>query len=545
MTSYQQKQLESLTSNSIMSKLIPRAGFVTWCQQINLDNKPFSFTGHDYLMSLYDDSNHHIIIRKAAQMGFSTFALLVSVHGCIYKYENGVLYLLATRGDVTEFSKGKLNKLIVDNPVIKSSLQETDSATLKKLNRAFLYFRGSRVRAALKSITVDMLVVDEFDEHDPKQIDLAGERLSHSEHKIRIDMSTATLPDYGIELLYQQSDQKRWAHKCSCCNKWNILEEHFPECLMEINKPVERGGEVIKLCYSCREELKPKVSVWVKARLDKDLPSGYYISQLNSPMVTPGQFLLKYKQHVLRTVPVLDGGVPNPTEFWNSKMGTGYVDAKHRLTKEEVWECCGDFGMENQDIGPCSMGVDQGDDFHVVIGTKRFGKPRIIYLGVHKEWGELDHLVKRYNVRCCVVDAMPEKRAAKAFLARVAKNCSGWINFYIDNKKTGTWYEDKHIVECDRTEILDDSHNQLLLNEVVLPRRSDVVDMFATHCHNIAKKLQENLETGSKVYTYVRLNGPDHFRHAFNYESLARTRIGVGIGGVVEGADRTSTEGDW
>jgi hypothetical protein len=45
--------------------------------------------------------------------------------------------------------------------------------------------------------------------------------------------------------------------------------------------------------------------------------------------------------------------------------------------------------------------------------------------------------------------------------------------------------------------------------------------VFAVHLHNVAKKLEENTETGSRRYVYVKL-GPDHFRHAFNYEAVAR-----------------------
>jgi hypothetical protein len=40
----------------------------------------------------------------------------------------------------------------------------------------------------------------------------------------------------------------------------------------------------------------------------------------------------------------------------------------------------------------------------------------------------------------------------------------------------------------------------------------------------VAKKLEEDEETGSKRYIYVKL-GPDHFRHAFNYETMARHSV--------------------
>jgi hypothetical protein len=42
--------------------------------------------------------------------------------------------------------------------------------------------------------------------------------------------------------------------------------------------------------------------------------------------------------------------------------------------------------------------------------------------------------------------------------------------------------------------------------------------------HNVAKKLKEDEETGSKRYLYIKL-GPDHFRHAFNYECMVRQNM--------------------
>jgi hypothetical protein len=58
-------------------------------------------------------------------------------------------------------------------------------------------------------------------------------------------------------------------------------------------------------------------------------------------------------------------------------------------------------------------------------------------------------------------------------------------------------------------------------NRIILPKECEIVKEFAAHLHNVAKKLEEDEETGSKRYVYVKL-GPDHFRHAFNYEAMAR-----------------------
>ena len=89
------------------------------------------------------------------------------------------------------------------------------------------------------------------------------------------------------------------------------------------------------------------------------------------------------------------------------------------------------------------------------------------------------------------------------------------------------------IVQCNRTESLDASHNEILQGKIELPRESEIVKTFAEQLHNVAKKLQEDEETGSKRYVYVKL-GPDHFRHAFNYEAMAFQAQALGYTGLLD-----------
>ena len=46
------------------------------------------------------------------------------------------------------------------------------------------------------------------------------------------------------------------------------------------------------------------------------------------------------------------------------------------------------------------------------------------------------------------------------------------------------------------------------------------MEAYAKEMKNTAKVLEENKETGTKVYRYRRL-GADHYRHATNYYYLA------------------------
>jgi hypothetical protein len=130
--------------------------------------------------------------------------------------------------------------------------------------------------------------------------------------------------------------------------------------------------------------------------------------------------------------------------------------------------------------------------------------------------------MNNFSISWCVVDALPETRNARAFAKRFPGKV--YLNYYNDHQKGSyAWNEKELIVTCNRTESLDSSHREIMDRAVILPRECGIVRDFAEHMHNVAKKLEENEETGSKRYVYLKL-GPDHFRHAFNYETMARQR---------------------
>jgi hypothetical protein len=157
----------------------------------------------------------------------------------------------------------------------------------------------------------------------------------------------------------------------------------------------------------------------------------------------------------------------------------------------------------------------------VVVG-KRCADPggKVIHLEVYKDWDELDQVMSNFNVVRCVVDALPETRNAREFAERFKGRV--WLSYYnVHQKGSYAWNDKEFVVSSNRTESLDASHKQITGPKVILPRENDMVKTFADQLHNVAKKLEEDEETGSKRYIYIKL-GPDHFRHAFNYETMSR-----------------------
>jgi len=430
--------------------------------------------------------------------------MLRAIYGARYRGFKGVLYLFPSRSDVIDFSKGRITPLIEDNPdTIGSWVKDTDAANIKQIWGCFLYFRGMRSRTGLKSVPIDYIIMDEADEAPQSSVDMAMERLSHSEFKEVLRLSNPTLPDYGIDKAFQGTDQRYWLLKCAKCGHFICLEDTFPDCLLEVD------GRVIRACEKCHAELDPSIGEWVPKNPNVQDKRGYHFSQLYSHFVDPRDIL-----HTFRTT-------SNLQDFWNLKIGNAYVEAENRLSIEEILFLCGSDGIASSDADPCYMGVDQGKDLHVVIGKKHPSKAgKIIHIGIYKDWEELDRLMKNFRVARCVVDALPETRNARAFAERHKGKI--FLNYYQEHQKGSyKWNEKDLMVACNRTESLDASHNEIMNGQIVLPRESDLVREFAKHLHNVAKKLEEDEETGSKRYVYVRL-GDDHLRHALNFETMAR-----------------------
>lgn len=488
------------------SERVPES-FIEWCMSSNiiLDGKPLGFDRHEYLQEPYKDSHIDQTHLKATQLGLSSLAMLRVAYGARFVGYRGILYLFPSRSDMSEFVKGRVNPLIEENPdTIGHWIQEADSTGLKKLGNSFLYFRGMKSTIGLKSVPVDFLVMDELDEAPPSAVKFAMARMAHSEFKHVLKLSNPTLPDYGIDKAFQQTDMRYWLLRCEKCNTYNCLEDQFPDCLLEV------GDGVIRSCSKCRSKLDISNGKWVAKRPAVKDKRGYHYSQLFSHFVEPADILKEFRT------------TTNLTLFYNLIIGNAWVEATNRLSISEILALCDSRGNASEDPGPCFMGVDQGKDLHVVISKIKDQKQsEVIHLSIKKDWKDLDDLMQRFHVARCVVDGLPETRNARAFAERHKRKV--FLNYYsIHQKGSYRWNEKDLTVTEDRTESLDASHNEIQDGELVLPRESNIVREFAQHCHNVAKRLEEDEETGSKRYVYVKL-GDDHFRHSLNYSVIARS----------------------
>jgi hypothetical protein len=172
------------------------------------------------------------------------------------------------------------------------------------------------------------------------------------------------------------------------------------------------------------------------------------------------------------------------------------------------------------------MGIDVGKVLHVVIGC-RIGQKRFKILRALEvsDFSDVHDLAKKYNVKNCVIDALPETRTVRAFQEQEPYEI--FLCYYKESQATGPAFNlNTGIVQVNRTEICDQTHHLMTkLSRCQLPRWNQSLDEYIKQVTSMFKREEVHEKTGQKVFRY-HSRGPDHYRHATNYFYLAAQRVG-------------------
>ncbi len=507
-----------LTPDQIASR---DCGYWVELKKIRLQTGHFSFTDHEYQKEPMSSKARRKCIRKGTQGGFTEIEVIDSLHGMRYKIlDRGVLYLFPTSDDVNEFSKSRFNPFILANrEAIGKFVKNTDTASLKKINNAFLYLRGARLSqkisdlnesSKLKSIPVDRVVFDEIDHMSEEVIAKAKGRMGHSKIKQERYLSNPLIPGEGIDKIFSESDQRYWFRKCHKCNKWTCAELFFMES-PERCVGVRKDGTGYIACRNCGREIFIRDGQWEpQFKSNSDYMHGYQWSQLTSAFNDPKEILDDF----------FDPPQGNLADVYRLRLGLPYIAAEDRLTIPQILDCCSQEIMDSHDPGPCAMGVDVGKIKHVVIGIKiGKGQYRIVKTARVSEWNDIHDLAKRFNVKSDVVDIRPYEDSARKYQSESKHKT--FLCEYKENTPMGAVYNDKSgIVAVGRTEIFDATHGLVTTpGQLSIPRYCPEIKEFAAQLCGAYKILETNKKTGISVYRYKGVN--EHYRNALNYFLLA------------------------
>lgn len=513
----------------LLYQVSPAARIADMQPPVKIDGSLLDFAAYPFIPAIIDCPAPRITIIKGAQLGFTSAMVLRSIVRMYYKNLRGLLYLFPRDKDVTDFSRARFSR-VLENKALKPLVRDTDSIGLKRIGEGYAYFRAASWdntkegigSPGLKSIPVDELIEDERDEMNDDAVEQAQHRLDSSEivspagNGVEINLSTPSIPGYGVDLAYESTNQQVWMIKCHACNDWTCLELRWPEAFGR------KGQDYFRMCAKCGKEIHPADGDWVARRPDEKERFGFYVSQLCSVRRHPNVIMEEYAKQTAK------GKI---REFTRSVLGRAYADIDQSLTKPLLDALCEpQFPRQMNDDGPCGMGVDAGSkDFMWTVGKRVTSTlNRVIGFGVCRDEAELVRIARAFNVEKMVIDEMAEARAVrriKEALRGIAYGCH-----YTDQRGDVLWDLQDRIVKTNRTASLDQSHYNLTHGVYALPAADQFYhEAFAPQVINLVRKVQEKSRgTGDETAIWVpKGTKNDHFRHALNYLDLALTKVGL------------------
>lgn len=470
----------------------------------NENQIPIEFVNHQFLLDPYMDEAKEQVGMKGTQVGWSTLAIVKSIHWSNYREAN-VIYTLPSKSVVKDFVTPKVDPLIESNPIIKKMVGDTNSAGLKAIGKRFIYFRGSWEQSNALSISGDLLINDEYDRSNQLVLETYKTRLDASAvnnpsmgHKWYF--SNPSVPGAGVDAIWQQSDQKHWYIKCSRCNV-----EHFMEWPDSID--IEKQ---IYICKHCKRPLSHedrRDGHWLRHHFSKI--SGYWINQLMVPWIPASK--------------IIENSKKDKQIFHNFTLGLPYVASEDRLTGEMIKKA---IVMEENPRTDVAIGVDVGLVKHYVIGN-RFG---IFRIGTCRTWEELEDLRNRYSAYM-VIDSAPQPdpvmRLVQDYYGKV------YMCYFSENKKQleviewGETEEKKGTVIADRTKIIDAVVADIRSGDIVFNIDAAGLKEYIAHAEAMYRVVVKELtpeggETGKVTQRWLTIGSrADHFIFATVYWRIA------------------------
>lgn len=527
--------MEALLSETIASGL-KRSAIKTcssWSESYRMIQVPgkahndnWSFYYHPWLKDPHDSKAEEMVVQKAAQMGFTEWALNTTFYA-IDILGQSVLYILPSESDASDFSASRFDPALEASPHLASIFSDVQNIGHKRAGSVNLFVRGSRSRSKLKSIPTGRIVEDEVDEMHQQNRALARERASGQMVRVFQSLSTPTIEDYGINLSFKESTQDHYFFKCPHCG--HRIELTLDNLIITADSPNDRNLKRSHLiCLRCKGVLdhkaKPemfKTAEYVPAYSDTDV-QGWYINQLYSCMLEP--------YNIARSVLLAKIDPAEEQELYNSKLGLPHAVEGARLTDSIIKKC--QFDYQKYEYNPSgrltTMGVDVGKVLHVVVyewilseatgDISTMAKPRVLNEQTVHEFEEIDNLIRNFSVHACVVDANPEKRKA----LELAMRFPGLVRIcYYGNNVSGRTVklhdESEHSLTVDRTAWLDIMFSRYHNESIGLP--SDVSMEFKENMKALVRIYRKDKD-GNPVGAYVNAK-PDHFAHASNYAEIA------------------------
>lgn len=490
-----------------------------WCVNERLVNErgvEITFDRHPFLVQPLCDPAREIVVRKAAQLGFTLIFHVKTLH----KVRAGLNWIYSYPTDQLLQNKVKAvcNALLRLNPSLTPLVAE-DEIHAKRIGKGWLWFRPTESERSPISDVADGVSHDEYDRGNLRIVGFFDSRLGASAHRYKWRFSNPTTPGVitdpaqNIDGLWQNSDQKHWFIKCEC-GRGNWGGWQYLEWPASVDMEQRRFA-----CVHCGRELDRTTGRWVSKYPGREV-SGYWLSQLAAPWIDAATIVAESQK--------------DPEYFHNFVLGVPY----HRGAGEPFDVII----TRNIAEGPAPaldrlvMGVDQGYSGHYAVTGNRHG---VLRADACEDWRALEAHIAALDPARVYIDLDPEREAVYRLMRRFPGRVVP-VDTADDARRPRTldWCQpnakDKRVLTIFRTMTVDRCVDDMAADRVKwwFPAGEPRTREYVAHWQAMVAVEQEDESTGQRVRRWER-RGPDHWAWAtiFWWVGMAK---GAGTGAVLE-----------
>lgn len=345
--------------------------------------------------------------------------------------------------------------------------------------------------------------------------------------------STPTTPSWGIDAIYQKSDQMRYIHTCPHCGYKQFLtaEDNIiqlkPKGVNQATQEIEDGTFIIA-CKKCHKEMNRwNEGEWVATYPSIKETRAYQISQLDATWISADDIMRRKFNYTSKQL------------FYNYVLGEAYANEGLIVNEEDVKRCCRiphEILARDGRYAGIVAGIDWGNpSWMILLGIKSSGAVDIIAI----YWQEEDKfqplrdasmfaaILRPYQPNLIIADSGygSDKNSylytqyPQAFYScnwTTSKDSRSRVRF-ID-----TWNEKTREVSVDKTVKVQRTLHAVKNNLFGCFPWGEKVEILAKHLNNT--RILDEEDDGRVFQRAVRI-GPDHLQCALTYAAIGIDKL--------------------
>lgn len=509
-----------------------------WITKYGIKNEigtKLDFSKRKYLVDIYDDFSPLQVLLKPPQIGATVMNTLKAFYTA-QKKNRQIIYTLPTQGDVQDMVGGSFNRIIAQNPILMDWVKDKDTVEQKQVGKSMIFYRGTWSAKQAMMIPSGLNIHDEVDASDHAVITQYETRLQAQEDGgWRWYFSHPSLSGHGVDLYWQQSDQKEWYITCPACQ-----DEHY----MTWPDSVDPERKCFQ-CKACKAELPNEARINGRWK-DKDgvvwsgkplvgTFSGWHVSQL-----------MLYNKTAEDILKAFNDPTKDKQYFYNYVLGLPFIASDDRIEPDVVLRNCED--TVNPQTSRVIIGADTGHGIHYCLMNNEgvFYYEHATLQQYKDPYDRIEEHLKKFPRSIAMFDQGGDligvRKLQQKYPGRV------FLCWYRKDRKTvdlASWgqHEEYGKVIIDRNRLMTLIVEQMRdTGRIRLNGSPEEWEEFASHFGYIYReqikskdiKDKDDRTLYSTEYVWKR-NGPDHYVHTLMYAYTGLQKFGGGEAAIVTG----------